>query len=182
MALNIPVNFCQVAVKMSLTGRLSPFIMTFGLKDTAGTLTPFQIAILVDTALTSATTKPLNTANVIGGYTYNGVRVIKQEEVNRTFAETSLAIAGGGAGGALPPNCSVLVRKKTAIYGKKFVGRMYLPPIVAAETDIDTSGNILASIVTAHNTRWAAFITEMTTNAVPVYLLHQGSKIGRAHV
>jgi hypothetical protein len=49
---------------------------------------------------------------------------------------------------AITSNCSALVNKSTALGGRQFRGRMFIPPIWLNEGAVDAAGNIFGSVVT----------------------------------
>lgn len=78
-----------------------------------------------------------------------------------------------------PPNCAVLVQKRTLLGGRMNRGRMYLPGISAISSSLDSGGNFGGADASAVSTAVNGFFNELVD--VPVYgtatpvLLHSAS-------
>jgi hypothetical protein len=71
------------------------------------------------------------------------VRVVAKfgpNDTGRTIENTSSA-SGSNGGALLPPNSCVLVRKLTALGGRKGRGRAYIPGISSISGSLDSAGN-----------------------------------------
>ena len=140
----IPLEFCEVWFKFDVTGDNESMYshLAYGV---AATIT--QAA--VDAGFTSFATnfKPRLPASV----TINPGHVLEQTTAGiRRWDAASTGQIGNNAGAGLPNNCSVLVRKSTALGGRRNRGRMYIPcPI---ETTIDAAGVFTVGEVNSWNT------------------------------
>jgi hypothetical protein len=72
---------------------------------------------------------------------------------------------------APPQNCALLVRKRTALGGRRGRGRMYLPPFPLAEGGIDHAGKVDPALVSA----WTASSQQAFNEGVSPVLLHATS-------
>lgn len=89
------------------------------------------------------------------------------------------AAPGTAAGTVLPPNVAVLIRKTTALGGRRGRGRMFLPGML--ESFADNAGNVSTSSQGSFNTAFAAYLAALGAAAgggeLPVIplLLHNNS-------
>lgn len=81
-------------------------------------------------------------------------------------------VDGGKAQPGASPQCAFLLRKITALGGRKMHGRMYLPGV--NEQDIDAYGVVVGSKLTELTTQWNTFLGDMANSSFYWYLLHQG--------
>ena len=90
------------------------------------------------------------------------------------FAVVSIGVTGSGSGGDVNPNQAILLRKNTALGGRRGRGRIYWP---VAEDQVGTGGALHTSPdeVAAANTAWAALLSDMTAAGYPMQLLHNVS-------
>jgi len=68
------------------------------------------------------------------------------------------------------PQVTVLGIKNTALGGRKQKGRMFVPGV--AEEDVDGSGIVSSAAIGSWNTAFADLLTNLSTNAIPMVLLH----------
>jgi hypothetical protein len=160
-------GFADVSVELVLTGFPRPAYITFGVDPTA--TDPSLIAASVAAA-----------ASVAGS-----LKSVLDATVTNTVIKVSLGTDGSGdisgegngfgSGGisltALPPNCAVLVHKRTARGGRRGRGRFFLPWCVG-ETNVEENGSIQSSQVTTLQNAMNTFRAALVTEAVPMYLLH----------
>lgn len=98
----------------------------------------------------------------------------------RRWDASVTAAPGTGGGTPLPNNCAYLVKKSTALGGRRNRGRMYLP--CPSEADVDGAGLVLAASVTALNVQLAKLQSGGTVHtafgfvADPVVLHETGSQ------
>lgn len=83
-------------------------------------------------------------------------------------------------GPAAPPNCAVLVHKRTARGGRRGRGRMYLP-WAAASTTLTEAGGVSAADVTRVQNSVNAWMAALMAGPGPLVLLHRPSNPGTAH-
>jgi hypothetical protein len=87
------------------------------------------------------------------------------------------APAPGTRGGAsLPPNCAVLMQKRTGVGGRRNRGRCYLPHCVG-ETDVNEGGVIAAAVLATLQNRADVWLDRLNNGGVPgtptpAFLLH----------
>lgn len=86
------------------------------------------------------------------------------------FGEHFESVAGSTTGEALPPNVALLVKKRTALGGKRNRGRLYIPGI--DEDTVDTAGVIDPTALVAMQADVTAWLADMVTNSTGMRILH----------
>jgi hypothetical protein len=124
--------------------------------------------------IVSASTHMFSPGLMIDDWLYLGCHVAQGTPTGDILGEANQSTAGSLADNAITSNCSLLVDKLTALGGRKFRGRMFLPPIHLNEGAVDAAGNIssgpLATIQAAINLTILALVA---ADYQPV-LFHQG--------
>jgi hypothetical protein len=72
-------------------------------------------------------------------------------------------------------NCALLVKKNTALGGRRNRGRFYAPPTFLNEGAVDASGNIAAGPLATLQTLWTNLFNELATADLEPQLFHQGA-------
>jgi hypothetical protein len=72
-------------------------------------------------------------------------------------------------------NCALLVRKNTALGGRRNRGRFFAPPSLLNEGAVDPSGNISSGPLASLQTLWTNFFNLLATADLEPQLFHQGS-------
>lgn len=104
--------------------------------------------------------------------TFRRVRVsLGQDGAEDVIADVAISLPGLTSTTTVPPNVAVLVHKRTARGGRRGRGRMYIPWGVGA-TQVDEAGVITGSVVTTIQGKMSAFLSALTTNNVPMVILH----------
>jgi hypothetical protein len=86
-------------------------------------------------------------------------------------SDVAYTTAGGRALTSLPPNCAVLVHKRSARGGRRGRGRLFIPWLIG-ENDVDEAGIITPAVVTTVQTAMNAFRTALSTGGAPMVILH----------
>ena len=84
--------------------------------------------------------------------------------------------AGGQSGPLTDPQVSLLVRKRTAVAGRKNRGRMY-PPSQAYNDTYNAGGVMSAPNVATYQAAYDDFLDAMTADGIPMVILHGGDTI-----
>lgn len=82
------------------------------------------------------------------------------------------SIGGSGGSANLPPNCALLVHKRTQRGGRRGRGRLFMPWMLN-EADVTENGSIGSAAVTAIQTAFTNWYVDLSARGVPMYLLHQ---------
>lgn len=113
--------------------------------------------------------------SMIDDWIFLGVHVAQGTPTGDLLGEANTSVTGTVVDSSPPSNCSVLVSKQTALGGRKYRGRMFLPPCHLNEGAVDAAGNILTSplgVIQGYiNTTLGALVV---ANWQPV-LFHQGT-------
>lgn len=115
---------------------LSTFALGFEAEAFAGTLDDLAEDI------TNAFWTGYGAANVLNSYTFLGVKLYLGPGDPFLVGEYTDPEVGTASGSPLPNNCSWVVKKRTAVAGVRYRGRMYWPALQTAENFVDGVGNI----------------------------------------
>jgi hypothetical protein len=139
MSVIIPAGYANAAFRFSLTGDPEVMVSTMGYDLNA--VTGQSLADSLATGFTAAAAFPA--ANILTGYTFLGVRVaVGQDGGPPVIFESPVSVVGTNLGPPFPSNVSLLVRKITALGGRRGRGRMYFPPAFLGEDSISSIGII----------------------------------------
>lgn len=83
------------------------------------------------------------------------------------------SITGSLSTASSPPNCAMLITKKTASGGRKNRGRIFMPPAMLNDIDVDQAGNITGSTVAGHQVLWNTFFGSLNDSLLFPTLFHQ---------
>jgi hypothetical protein len=163
VVVEIPIGYGQLSFKWALTGDPQPMISTMGfgvrnnptpsqqlLNDAAGQLeSSFRARLGFATA-----------ASIIAGWTYHGADFLLRPDAGDAIAgHVGPSVTGTATGETLPVNTAILVKKRTALGGRKHRGRMYIPMARVTENTVSKLGVIDStehtSLQTAFN-NWLA--------------------------
>lgn len=126
---------------------------------------------------------PFNAGNMYIGYTLASTETYCMSGGVLTYDLNSTAIVGTkAASSGTPINTSIIVKKNTAIVGKRYRGRIMLPNMTVPELNISQAGIIdgtgLATIQGQYDT---VYNTQYLSN-YPIYLGHSVSEIAPTYV
>lgn len=170
MGVQIPVGYAQATLRWSVAGDSEIMVSTLGIYDGVGAMTPTQYANAWDAAYMASTlSAPSAWA---AGWSIMTSMVTTMLASGPVTLEIGGALAGTGAAGSPPQNCAVLVRKQTPLGGRRNRGRMYLPPGIVLETNVNQVGTIDAAVVSTLQGRVNSLETQLTANALVPVLLH----------
>lgn len=113
--------------------------------------------------------------NMIDDWHYLGCHVALGTPTGDLLGELNSDIAGTLVDNAITSNCACLVTKSTALGGRRYRGRMFLPPFRLNEGAVDAAGNIAGATVTAINTSLFNTLTALATGTWFPVLFHQGA-------
>lgn len=162
-----PSGFGAISVQIVHSGMTRPAYLTFGV-DPAST-DPQTVAGLISGGIAAAGSlaSALDTE-----CTVSEVRVsLGTDGGEDIVGGLSTAVAGGSGTTSVPPNCAVLVHKRTARGGRRGRGRLFIPWCVG-EGSVDEAGIIASAAQTSIQNAMNTWLNNMTTNNVPMVLLH----------
>lgn len=156
MSLIIPPGFSQALLKFSLAGDPEEMVMTFGVDNEA----PYTGDLSGAAAIRDKFLAAFPASVISTSYTFRGCKLlVGQDGGPPAIYDSIVAITGTAALANLPQNCAVLVKKVTALGGRRGRGRMFMPPMVLNEGAVDANGMIDESNRDGVNDRWDTFLT-----------------------
>lgn len=163
--MTIPLNYSEVT--MEFTGAGVPFgaAVVFGVDNTVGGLTPTGVATAVNTAIGASGIMGRLSSNL--GIT--NLHVKNGPDSTGPFADVSVTRTGGSAGDT-NPSTALLVNKASALGGRKNRGRMFFPGLI--EADVGNAGVVTGTALTAFQTQFTSFLTNLSGANIPMVLLH----------
>lgn len=180
MGVIIPAGYGQVAVEMRQTGMNRAAYFTWGFEGGDGS-DPDGDAQAIYTLL-SASGRLLNVAQYVAGWSVQRILVTVGTVLGPFSGEHQVETVGTKPGEAAPPQVALLVRKNSALGGRKGRGRLYLPPAFVAETDITQQGTISSSPYGTLRTTVNSTLTALNASSYPVRLLHSTASPGPSAV
>lgn len=139
----IPVGAKEATWVFSVVGNDHSITHSIGIID-VDVITPRTNAELANLIKTnwSGTGAPYAASNMPTDYRLQNVTV-SEMQVDGPISATSTGIVVGTGGQApVPINCSLLVTKNTGVGGRRNKGRMYLPPFLPGESQVDPNGEL----------------------------------------
>lgn len=165
----IPSGYAGISVPLSHDGLARKAYITFGVDPDVGLTSANDIANAVldsiDTTWQSAISSAVDIGPVVASWNSGGGPVP---------GESDTALPGLAAVNSVPSNCALLVRKGTILSGRANRGRFYLPWALE-ESDVDEIGIIDGTTRSDWQTLMNSFLTALTTNGVPMVVLHSGA-------
>lgn len=169
MTLNLPVGYANTRFRFSLSGIVDEmsFSVACGPQADFG---PADIAADMDTAFTST---DLNDPTVMfTGWTYLGVATTLMTGTGPMHEIRGNVIVGTASGSTPPPNCSLLVAKRTNTGGRSGRGRLYQPICNISETNITSQGDLLGATYAGFVGLYDAFYDAIIAAGRAPCLLH----------
>lgn len=176
VSLIIPPGFAAIALEFRHTADPDPWYVTFGVDSTEfGGDTGELAKACADCYFFNFNTLMSDET------TLSGVQVVVGQdgvEPVRAF-HPQVGMTGNSSGEKLPQNCAALIRKNTALGGRRNQGRMFLPGILD-ENEVNQVGVIASFSVSAFQVAAAAMLADLTSGEQagatpvpsPMYLLH----------
>jgi len=169
MALSVPIGAGYFAWRFLLTGDNEEMVITCGF-DASAAYSGGGNAIAND--MSSAWLSAFVAAGMGNQYKFVGTTVRWALAAGPlSVYENIRNVQGTGNWQALPQNCAALVKKTTAVAGRRGKGRMYVPMAVLDESEVDSRGVIAAGSVTAIQTKLNTLYAAVVAAVNPV-LLH----------
>lgn len=162
----IPAGAAQINYVFGGTAAPNGAEVTIGFDGVAGVpYTPLELATLAKDAWEDNLR-----AVTLDDITLQVVRVKFGPNDTGPATELAVNLAGTSAGQGTSPNVAYLVHKNTALGGRRGRGRMFYPGV--NESGVDDAGNVLSASVTAYNTAFAAYLTQMEAGGGDLVVLH----------
>lgn len=165
----IPGN-ANLAISFSCVG--SPHISVITLNTTVGSATT---ASGVNTALRNAMAGAGSALRAVSMSTAFAVvnTYVLANFGGLLFVDNNPTVITGTATLNPPPlNTAVIIRKNTAVAGRQYRGRMFVPPLGVDEASISAAGIITPTQVTAISLAWESFRVALVGQGLTPYLTH----------
>lgn len=176
MGVEIPIGGSQGVIRWSLAGDSEPMVVTLGFVDDLATNDPQDIADRFDASVTNS---GISAAADMGvGWSLMTKLVTTRILGGPVTIEVGTAISNTGTHTTVPQNCAVLIRKQTALGGRRNRGRMFVPPFRTAEGDITPNGIISTTPLATMQAEWSTLISSMATNDLSPVLWHSDGSAG----
>jgi hypothetical protein len=154
----IPDGYAAAALRWLAPGIPEEQLITFGLRLTGAVTNPSDIAAeLVIDWLANVPLSELDAQWVFVGASVT----MGAEPPPGPTGESLDGSNGTWVSTNLPPNVAYLVKKSTALGGRRNRGRFYLPAGFTAESQVDESGGIATTTVQAWDIRMADFLVAL---------------------
>jgi hypothetical protein len=125
--------------------------------------------------VTYADGMPFDNAEMINDWFIDGVSVAKGTSTGDIVGQALQTLQGTVVDSCVPSNCALIVKKNTALGGRRYRGRMFVPPVILNEGAVDAAGNILSSplaLIQANFDQWHAALIAADWGPC---LMHQGA-------
>jgi len=165
----IPSGYAAISVPFAHDGLARKAYITFGVDVDVSLTSANDVANAVldsiDTTFQNAISGNVDIGPVVASFNSGGGPVT---------GESDTQLPGLAAINAVPSNVALLVRKGTILSGRANRGRFYIPWALE-ESDVDAIGIIDGTTRSDWQTLMNSFLTALTTNGVPMVVLHQGA-------
>lgn len=113
-------------------------------------------------------------ARLNSGWTFTGTQVtVGDDDEEFQLFIGNLVVNGSNSQPCLPPNVAKLIRKRTALLGRKYRGRMFLPSGYLLDVEVGNGGLIDNAIIAGETLSLEDFFNELTIEGMPPVLIHQ---------
>lgn len=170
MVPNIPVGFANVVYHFSCAGVAHTMSTSHGifLDEADPDLAAATLSAILKNGPLSSMGRLSNT------YTYNGLTLTANQGTGPMFiVEHPDAAAGTMIAQCVPPNCSLLIAKRTSFLGRHYRGRLFFPAGTIPESEVSTAGIIDAGVLAGHKVTFDEWLADLEDAIYPMYLFHQ---------
>lgn len=178
MALIIPVNYALVLLPMRHSALARSAAITYGINtsETGGDfLTAADDQVV---AFINSWESELDSNVTVGP----AILRVGQDGGDPLTVEGTFTDVGAETGAMLPPNSNLLVKKQTALGGRRGRGRCFIPWVLqdAAVDEVGQIDGTSLGVRQGDADAWLAALTNNTivTNDTPMYLLHDSRGSG----
>lgn len=113
--------------------------------------------------------------SMIDDYSFEGCVATFGTSSGDLIAQFLQHTQGSVTDSCVPQNCALLVKKQTALGGRRNRGRFFAPPTFLNEGAVDASGNIAASALSSIQTMWTNLFNGLATTDLEPQLFHEGA-------
>lgn len=162
----IPDEYAQVNLLFDWTTTQLKAEVVFGISRATLAFTPEDVADNVETAYLDGDLRTVQTTFI----TLTSINVKFGPNDTGPSFELPVSHQGTLTNEGVTPNTALLIKKTTAVGGRRGRGRMYWPGI--EEGVIDAYGNIDPGAQSTFQDKFTSFKESLSTNDVPMVVLH----------
>lgn len=170
---SIPAGFIEATFLFSLAGSTHQMSWTCGFDDADFATNTAEVEAAELRGFFTGSGKPYVAANIVSGWTFEGVRVTHQLESGPIQGESLVPVVGTAATAPLTPNVAILWNKVTLLGGRRNRGRAFIPPYAPGESSVDGLGVINSATVTATQALYDAAFVAAAGGGYDAVLFHQ---------
>lgn len=170
MQISCPPGFGIAVFHHSVTGVAHSMSTSLGISNPG--LTAAQAASRLSSSFAAALAN--NGARLANTGRYLGLTfsfVLPNGDVH--IEEVVESVVGTQGSAACPPQCALLVDKRTGLAGKSNRGRFFFPSCYLIEGEVDDAGIISGAVIAGHLATLEAWHAELIVDETVPYLLHQ---------
>lgn len=164
----IPEGYSQVNLVFVGDNLPTGAQVTFGISN-ENDQTPAQVGADVITALVSSQVMDLFGDDEA----ITSIHVKNGPNDTGPFADVPTNLPGALTTNIVTPNVAILVKKVTQLGGRKGAGRFFWPG--TTESSVGSDGTVDGGSLTSLETAFGTFLEDLTTNVIPMVLLHNDS-------
>lgn len=172
----VPVDYTELTYLFKVN--TSPRIMTtaIGVLDIS-VGGPRSVSDMADDGYSAmaASNNPGAVGQMIDEYSFEGCVAAFGTSGGDLVAQHLQHTQGTVSDSPITSNCALLVRKNTALGGRRNRGRFFAPPTLLNEGAVDASGNISSSPLASLQTLWTNLFNGLATADLEPQLFHQGA-------
>lgn len=170
----VPEDFYEITLIWKAIAGAREFTCAFGAADLS--VSPRTATEMANDAYIAAVTtgNPCDNASMMDDYSFLGVSVALGTSTGDIVGQHLETLAGSISDACPPVNCSLLVNKATALGGRRYRGRMFVPPCGVNEGAVDSIGTISGSTLTSNISQWSSFYDDLVADNIIPHLFHQG--------
>lgn len=171
--MDVPPNHARLTFTFTLTGTTRIYQTSLDMKQ--GSSVDAANFLAVAAPYFTAANRPFNAAFMFAGMSLAEIKCSWVNSVGTLFtAFNTTAVIGTKTGAGSPINTSVLVKKVVAPAGRKFRGRMMLPPLYFIEADITQAGQVDPTPLATYQAAWQLTYNSLALDYQPVLLHSDG--------
>lgn len=171
----VPEDFYEVTLVWQAVASIREFTSSFGAADLSVTpRTATEMASDVYDQITSGGC-PAVAGSMMDDYRFLGVACALGTSTGDLLGQRFATITGTVSDACPPSNCSMLITKTTALGGRRYRGRMFIPPAEINEGAVDSVGVVSGSTLTAFASHWDTFYDALVSDNCIPHLFHQGA-------
>jgi len=175
MGIIIPESYSNVSLIFTCEGSIKEKVTSFGIHSAdLDQPTPDIVADDVRSAF-SGSGRPFNAASMLNEWTFEGVVVTQTIDGLPVIGALLDPIHGTAAADPPPSNVALLIKKQTALGGRKNRGRMYVPPAGVSQSALDASGNFKSGEQAGQQTKYDGAFGALETGDYVMFLFHSDS-------